>query len=306
MSTPAQPASAARNVRRTSWAITALQIGAALFAGGLTFLYLNPFWHYDERGFLDWRVHWWNGAAEVMIAAGLLIAALAVVGAAAVLISRLAGGRSWPYAMAALVMLCGVVWAGSSGLVRNMNAHFEWNAAEGFSGFSLQSWDQPTGKWLSTDQPQLQSFVGIQIEPLLRGYFKLNDWQKMNGSVSLRVTRIIPIVLPVWLDGEALTLQDPDQTPLMRAAVAGDFKTVQQILSDKSTVAINAIDQAGESALILACQNPTTNLEIVKALLGAGADVNLRSRTGYTALTWALAHKNSNLIRILRKAGARP
>jgi hypothetical protein len=37
-----------------------LEAGVLLFAGGLTLLYLNPFWHFDEGGFLDWRVHWWE------------------------------------------------------------------------------------------------------------------------------------------------------------------------------------------------------------------------------------------------------
>jgi len=303
--TPSQPGSAARRVRRTTWAITALQTGAVLFAGGLAFLYLNPFWHFDEGGFLDWQVHWWNGAAQAMIAAGLPIITLALVGLVAVLVSRLAGGRFWPYAVAALLVLCALAWALSSGFVRNMNAHFEWNAADGFSDFSLRSWDPSTSTWLSAGRPAWQSFAVIQIEPLLRGYFRLNDWQKMNGDVNVRITRIVPVVLPISLEGEGLTLQDPDQTPLMRAAVAGDLKTVQQLLSDKGTVNINALDQAGESALILACQNPSADPEMVKALLAAGADVNLRSRTGYAALTWALARKNSNVSRILRKAGAR-
>jgi uncharacterized protein len=69
---------------------------------------------------------------------------------------------------------------------------------------------------------------------------------------------------------------------------------------------VNALDQGGQSALILACQNPKTKPEMVRALLVAGADVNLRSRNGYTALTWALARNNSEVTRVLRHAGGRP
>jgi ankyrin repeat protein len=58
--------------------------------------------------------------------------------------------------------------------------------------------------------------------------------------------------------------------------------------------------------LILACQNPKADPNVVKALLAAGADVNLRSRNSYTALTWALAHNNGELSRLLRRAGGRP
>jgi hypothetical protein len=180
MSTPPAPSSAAMHVRRTTWAITALQVGAVFFAGGLTLLYLNPFWHFDEHGLLDWRVHWWNGAAAVMIGGGLLIAALALVASAAVLVSRCVGRRLWPYAAAALLALCPVIWIGQSGYVRNLNAGFVWDAADGFSIFNLQSWDQVTGSWRPEGKPALQSLVAMQIEPLLRGYFKLNDWQSQH------------------------------------------------------------------------------------------------------------------------------
>ena len=69
---------------------------------------------------------------------------------------------------------------------------------------------------------------------------------------------------------------------------------------------VNALDQTGQTALILACQNPKADPNVVKALLAAGADVNLRSRNSYTALTWALAHNNGELSRLLRRAGGRP
>jgi len=58
--------------------------------------------------------------------------------------------------------------------------------------------------------------------------------------------------------------------------------------------------------LILACESPKPSLDVVKALLAANANVNLRSRNGYTALTWALARNNREIIRLLRKAGAKP
>ena len=91
----------------------------------------------------------------------------------------------------------------------------------------------------------------------------------------------------------------------MRACAGSDIAAVQQLLSQPEN-SVNALDQGGDSALILACQNPRIKTDIVKALLARGANVNLRSRNGYTALTWAQARKNSEVIRILRRAGARP
>ncbi len=276
-----------------------------LFAGGLTLLYLNPFWHFDEAGFLDWRVHWWNAAGETITSAGLLIEALAVIGLLAVIVSRYVDWRSWPYLVSALLIVCALVWVIPAGFIRNLDAHFEWDAADGFSVFRLQTWDEAAGIWRPAGSSALQYAVEIQIQPLLRGYFKMNDWQKMNGDISVKVVRMIPMAWPVALGGGGETLEDPDETALMRAAAQGDLKTAQQLLSSAAGASVNALDQGGQSALILACQNPKTKPEMVKALLAAGASVNLRSRNGYTALTWAIARNNSEITRLLRHAGGR-
>lgn len=301
----------ASHLRRASWAVTGLEAGAVLFAGGLTFLYLNPFWHFDEAGFLDWRVHWWNAAGELFTAAGLLTAALGLLGLLAVILSRAAGRRSWPYTMATLLVFCTIVWIIPSGFIRDLDAHFEWNTADGFTVFRLQTWDEPTAAWRPLENSALRWMVEIQLQPLLRGYFRLNDWQKMNGDVGIKVSRIIPIAWPVALGSGGETLEDPDQTALMRAAVQGDLKAVKQLLAaatgnSGNSSDVNSLDQGGQSALILACQIPKMNAEVVKALLAAGANVNLRSRNGYTALTWANARNNAEVSRILRRAGARP
>jgi ankyrin repeat protein len=92
----------------------------------------------------------------------------------------------------------------------------------------------------------------------------------------------------------------------MRAAAQDDLKTVRQLLTDTAAASVNALDQGGQSALMLACQNPKTSPDLVKALIAAGANVNLRSRNGYTALTWALARNNNDVSRLLRHSGGRP
>src|SRR5437764_220158 len=91
--------------RRTRWALTALELGAVLFLVGLAALFFNPFWHFDEGGFLDQRVHWWNAGGEILMAAGLLLEALALLGSAAVLVSGWFGRRSWPYLVAFALLL---------------------------------------------------------------------------------------------------------------------------------------------------------------------------------------------------------
>jgi len=295
-----------KHARRASWAIIGLQTGAVLFVAGLTILYLNPFWHFDEGGFLDWRVHWWNTGGEILTGSGLVIEALALVGCVAVTLSWCSGRRPWPYVAAALLACCAVLWVSPAGLIRDLDAHFEWNSADGFATFKLQSWDEAADAWRPVGNSLLQSMVEIQLLPVLRGYFKVNDWQKMNGDIALQVARIIPVAWPVALGSGGETLEDPDETALMRAAAKQDLKALQQLLSTAKAADVNALDQGGQTALILACRNPKATPEVVKALLGAGADVNLRSRSGYTALTWAHARNNREVSNLLRRAGGRP
>jgi hypothetical protein len=277
-----------------------------LFLVGLVLLHLNPFWHFDESGFLDWRVHWWNGAAEVLMAAGLLVGTLASIALVAALVSRLANRRPWPYVVASLLVCCAVVWVSREDLTRTVEAHFEWNIADGFEVFRLQVWDEAAGAWREAGSPLWKLAVGAEIQPPLLGYFKLNDWRKMNGSIGVKVVRIIPMAWPIALGSGGETLEDPDETELMRAAANEDLTAVKQLLSAAKASNVNALDQSGQTALILACQNPKTDPGVVKALLASGADVNLRSRNGYTALTWAQARNNGEISHLLRRAGGRP
>jgi hypothetical protein len=291
--------------RRTRWILTALEVGAVLFLVGLALLYFNPFWHFDDGGFLDRRVHWWSAAGEIFTASGMLLEALALVASLAALVSRCFNRRAWPYLVAALLVFCAVVWVSPSGFTRTLNAHFEWDSADGFSAFHLRAWDEAGSTWREAGSPVWQSIVETQIQPMLRGYFKVNDWQKMNGEVGVKVVRVIPIAWPIDLGNGGETLEDPDETDLMRAASREDLKAVQGLLSAPVKPNVNALDQTGQTALIVACRNPKANPELVKALLAAGADVNLRSRNGYTALAWAIVRNNSEVSRLLRKAGGR-
>jgi uncharacterized membrane protein YphA (DoxX/SURF4 family) len=296
----------ARHKRRTRWIMSSLEAGALLFLAGLAALYFNPFWHFDEGGFLDYRVHWWNAAGEILTATGLLTEALALVAGVALIVSRFSGRQSWPYLVAALLVFCAIVWVSPAGFSRTLDAHFEWDAADGFSMFRLQASDEAGATRPVAGGPVWQSIVETQIQPLLKNYFKMNDWQKMNGNIGIKVLRIIPIAWPLELGSGGESLEDPDETDLMRAASQEDLKAVQQLLSVAKGANVNALDQTGQTALILACRNPKTNLEVVKALLAGGADVNLRSRTGYTPLTWAQVRNNTEVMRLLRRAGGRP
>lgn len=295
--------SIAKHNRHSRWVVTGLEVGALLFLGGLAALYFNPFWHFDEAGFLDQKVYWWNAAGEILMATGLVTEVVALIASVGVILSRFSGRQPWPYAVVAALVCCVVIWVSPAGFTRSLDVHFEWNSADGFNVFRVQ--DDAGTPWHPVGAPVVQSIVETQIQPLLRNYFKLNDWQKMNGDVGIKVVNIIPVAWPVALGDGGLTLEDPSETDLMRACSQEDLKAVQRLLATPAESSLNALDQTGQTALILACENSKANSAVVKALLAAGADVNLRSRNGYTALTWALVRKDNDVIRLLRKAGGR-
>jgi hypothetical protein len=292
------------NTSRANWPLIGLEAGAVLFVVGLLVLDLNPFLRWYGVDFLDSRVSWWNGAGEILAGAGLLIGSLAVVACAAAIVSRCFRRSPWPYIVAALLVAGAVLWISPTGFTRTVNAHFEWNAADGFQVFRLQTWDDTAGSWRESANPLWRQIVAIQIEPLLQNYFRVKDWQKMNGDEDIIVVRIIPIARPVGLGSSGETLEDPNETPLMQAATQGDTSAAQRLLSAGADV--NAQDQSSQTALIYACRSPKASVAIVKLLLAAGADVNVRSRSGYTALLWAQTRNDGEIIRLLRRAGARP
>jgi Ankyrin repeats (3 copies) len=290
---------------RHPWVLEVVEVGVALSVAGLVFLALNPFWRLNAGGFLDPRVYWWNDTGEVLTGVGFLTLSLGVVGMFAALLSRCLPGRPfWPYLLAGLVIFGAVGWIGLGGFTRNFEARFEWSSAEGFSLFGLESSEATAASRLSSADLLWRALVGIQVEPLLRGYFRILDWQRVKGHVGVTVVRVIPIAWPIALGREGETVEDPDETPLMQAAANGDTKEVQKLLAAGADV--NARDQSGQTALIIACRTPHVPPELVKALVAAGADVNTRSRNDYTALSWATTRGNTEVIRVLRRSGANP
>ena len=54
----------------------------------------------------------------------------------------------------------------------------------------------------------------------------------------------------------------------------------------------------------LHCASRNGHLEVVQALLGAEADVNKASNSGWTPLNWALESNHHRVAAVLREAGA--
>ena len=97
-------------------------------------------------------------------------------------------------------------------------------------------------------------------------------------------------------------------TPLHLAAFFGRMPAVQLLLAAGAPV--NEVSQ-NPSALrplhsAVAHRQPQVALEIARALIAAGADVNTTQHGGWTALHAAALHGNLPLVRLLLDAGAAP
>ena len=89
---------------------------------------------------------------------------------------------------------------------------------------------------------------------------------------------------------------------LDRAANLGPIEMVRDLL--KAGANVNAQDSRKFTPLMFAVCVENQNAEIVRALIAARADVNLRSATGETALDWAEKFGYPEVIAALRQAGA--
>ena len=69
---------------------------------------------------------------------------------------------------------------------------------------------------------------------------------------------------------------------LLYAAKNNDIITVKSLLAKSEGIDINAVDEDGNAALMLAAS--LAKRDIVKALLAAGADVNVKNKKRNTAL----------------------
>ncbi len=100
-------------------------------------------------------------------------------------------------------------------------------------------------------------------------------------------------------------LENDGSTALMEAAYYGQIKAVNALITAKADV--NAKTKDGWTALMVAVYNENTNsLEIqteeIKRLIAAKADVNAVAEDESTALSLA---EDSTIIDILKKAGAK-
>ena len=92
------------------------------------------------------------------------------------------------------------------------------------------------------------------------------------------------------------------EEPIVEAAKNGNFQAVRKIL-EKDPSKLNATDENKYTALHWACMRG--HWDIVKFLVGQGADLNVVGGDGGTQINWAVNHDNVDIIKLLVEKGAR-
>ena len=97
--------------------------------------------------------------------------------------------------------------------------------------------------------------------------------------------------------------QEQKDNYLLEAIVTGEIDKVDRVLVAGANA--NVKDEQGNPALIVAVAWSSGNTEIIKLLLGKGADVNAKeSRFGATVLAFASSDGHTEIVRLLLENGA--
>ena len=102
-------------------------------------------------------------------------------------------------------------------------------------------------------------------------------------------------------------MDEEGRTPLMQAAGRGDLEGVRALLAAGADV--NAADSLGFTALFRACYNGDEDRgypEVVQALLEAGADKESTIGYGVRPLMYAAGNGEAGVVEVLLRAGADP
>ena len=113
-----------------------------------------------------------------------------------------------------------------------------------------------------------------------------------------RSTEIVKLLIEAGADVNAKTDSSEEWTPLMCAVMAASSEIVTLLIEAGANVNICSNES---TALTIAVEKP----EIVKLLIEAGADVNFSDGVGRTPLTYAQNKHSTEVIELLKAAGAK-
>jgi len=90
--------------------------------------------------------------------------------------------------------------------------------------------------------------------------------------------------------------------PVVTAVLLERMSDLKQLVNDGAE--INAQDECGRSALIMAMDQDLANIEWLEFLIASGINVNLQNKDGDTALDLARCNSNQEAIDLLLKHNA--
>jgi len=116
-----------------------------------------------------------------------------------------------------------------------------------------------------------------------------------------------PVIVKTLLARGINTKGKSGEELLRVASQAGMLELVKMLLANK--VNVNAVDEQGRTALLQATRPCGTGIcddrvGVAKALLEAGADVNLANKDGQTPLFYAIYSGDTEMVQLLLEAGA--
>jgi Ankyrin repeats (3 copies) len=184
-----------------------------------------------------------------------------------------------PILLSLPVFLAWYLWGGAQA---NHGVAFDWSEESGFRYIDACPESSKFSRILET--PFCFS-ISRQAKRFVVKAMHERGWTKASGALGLNLVPFTPIVKGVYFDG--FVVFDPTVTDLMRAAKNGDPVEVKRLIQNGANVTDR--DQDGQTALSFACEGGAGNLEVLRNLVAAGAEVNSVDRAAWTPLHVATA-----------------
>ncbi len=130
----------------------------------------------------------------------------------------------------------------------------------------------------------------------------LNAKTSISGKTALHYTGNQNVINALINKGADPNIQDDlGTTPLMKAVESGDTNAVKSLLKSPKINVNTAMPNTHETALSIAIESVSPDMDIVKALVAKGANINAPTEKGKTALEYAKEHKLTEIVKLFEQ-----
>jgi ankyrin repeat protein len=143
---------------------------------------------------------------------------------------------------------------------------------------------------------------GTLVDPARKAAVMEGGFTALIGAAASGDERAVAMLLERGANVNAAV--DGGYTPLLMTIMSGCKPQIARMLVDKRAK-VNVGDYRGATPLIAVASSDCFNAaESARVLLEAGADLTAKTRSGESALDWALKRGETPLVKLLREAGA--